>query len=182
MNSSDRTAAIAASHTGTLNPCVVRWLLEKVPDLERILHVSNIGHSIVASHQSLLLWKTASSVCRGVLEELRKHFLRLPRMLYRLRFFIVDRRADNNQRHHSHSVMRCTFHAETPSLPSVTVICSFILPLKASAPSGIIPLMDSASWPLSVGTKVTVSPGSAWMKSGWNTMAPFSPLLSICTW
>ena len=46
---------------------------------------------------------------------------------------------------------------------TVTVIGLLISPLKGCAPSGIIPSMLAASWPLSVGTNVTVSPGAASM-------------------
>src|SRR5690606_12745368 len=44
-----------------------------------------------------------------------------------------------------------------------------------------MPLIDSALWPLSVATNLIVSPASTLRKSGSNTIAPFSPLLSIFT-
>ena len=54
-------------------------------------------------------------------------------------------------------------------------------PLNSVPPSGNMPLITSALWPLSVGMKVTVSPGAIFRPAGSNTMGPSAPLFSILT-
>jgi hypothetical protein len=61
------------------------------------------------------------------------------------------------------------------------VTSSFILPTNGFASAGIIPLIDSALWPLSVDTNFTESPGSIFTSAGSNTISPSAPLFSILT-
>ena len=68
-----------------------------------------------------------------------------------------------------------------PGFENFTLSGWFILPLNAAAPAGVIPVMLSALWFLSVGTKVTVSPGAIFTSAGSNTIMPTLPLLSILT-
>ncbi len=55
------------------------------------------------------------------------------------------------------------------------------LPTNGVTSAGDIPLIDSALWPLSVATNLTVSPGSIFTSAGWNTISPSVPLFSILT-
>src|SRR5215471_10607344 len=69
-----------------------------------------------------------------------------------------------------------------PGWPNVTFVSWFVLPSMGCAPSGVMPLTEWTSCPLSEAMKWIVSPGLIRTSSGANTKKPVGPRLSSFTW
>lgn len=137
---------------------------------------------------SCTLWAPSRNVplvsvgCQHLAEQVGEHGLGLPRLLYGRGRLGIGGFADTDQRHHPHGVVRRALHPVDALRSHGDDVLLVELALGRLDPSGSMPLMVSMLCPLSVGTKRIVSPGAAAIRSGTNTIEPFSPLFSMRTW